>query len=258
MIKRRYDASRRWSKFLAVGLMAVFLAPAVWAQSVAEKAEGSVDSDGTVTWQWIIQSGGWVMYPLAAMSVVALALFIYFLVVLRRSQIVPAMLHREVVEKIKAGALDDARRACSYRPSPLASVVMVALEYVRTVPKPDPVLLKDVIEGEGGRQAESILGQVQFLLDVAVIAPMLGLLGTVVGMLNAFSRIAGRLDMAKPIFLAEGVAQALITTVFGLVIGIPAMMFYAYFRRRASRMVSHLESASTDTLTALLSRKQPE
>ena len=85
---------------------------------------------------------------------------------------------------------------------------------------------------------------------------MMGLLGTVVGMLNAFSRVAVSLDNVKPIFLAEGVAQALITTVFGLIIGIPAMIFYAYFRRKAAGMVSRLESASTDVLTALVSQRR--
>ena len=108
---------------------------------------------------------------------------------------------------------------------------------------------------EGGRQAETIQGQTQYLLDIAAVAPMVGLLGTVFGMLRAFSSIALDIAKAKPILLASGVSQALVTTAFGLMVGIPAMMFYAYFRRQSSKMVSHLESSSSDVLTALLSKR---
>jgi biopolymer transport protein ExbB len=132
-------------------------------------------------------------------------------------------------------------------------VAISAIDYARDVPGTDPVLLKDVVEGEGTRQAEVIQGQTQFLLDIAAIAPMVGLLGTVFGMLRAFSSVALDLASAKPVNLAAGVSQALITTAFGLIIGIPAMAFYAYFRRRAARLVSRLELAGADVLTALLS-----
>ena len=86
---------------------------------------------------------------------------------------------------------------------------------------------------------------------------MIGLLGTVLGMLRAFSSIALDIARAKPILLAAGVSQALVTTDFGLIVGIPAMIFYGYFRRRASMICSLLEVASTDVVKALLS-KRPE
>ena len=84
---------------------------------------------------------------------------------------------------------------------------------------------------------------------------MIGLLGTVFGMLRAFGSVARDIASAKPVVLAEGVSQALVTTAFGLIVGIPAMMFYAYFRRRAAKQISHLEAASTDILTALMSKR---
>jgi biopolymer transport protein ExbB len=101
----------------------------------------------------------------------------------------------------------------------------------------------------------TIQSQIQYLLDVAVIAPMIGLLGTVFGMIKAFQVVALDLAKAKPMLLAAGVAEALITTAAGLIIGIPAMIFYAYFRGRASRLVSDLEWASGQLVTALLKRK---
>jgi len=208
-----------------------------------------------MTWRQIVESGGWLMYVLGVMSVLTFTLIIYFLVVLRIGQVAPRPLHRELVERIRAGSIDDALRACEYRPCPLSVVALAAIDYVRNSPEGDPALVKDVIEGEGGRQAEAIQGQTQYLLDIAVVSPMIGLLGTVFGMLRAFSSVALDIANAKPVVLAAGVSQALVTTAFGLIVGIPAMIFYALFRRRASKLVSYLEAASTDVMTALSSHQ---
>ena len=194
------------------------------------------------------------MWVIAAISIVALAMVSYFFYVLRPNQIAPVSLHRDLIEKIEDGDMDGTRRLCEEKPCPLSAVVMASIDYVRGIRKVEDSLLKDIIEGEGSRQAEDIQGQTQYLLDIAVIAPMVGLLGTVFGMLHAFGGIAHDIASAKPVVLAEGVAMALLTTAFGLIVGIPAMAFYAYFRRRASKLVSYLEMAGTDVLTALLNR----
>ena len=81
---------------------------------------------------------------------------------------------------------------------------------------------------------------------------MIGLLGTVFGMVHAFNAVAFDLAKAKPMLLAAGVSESLINTAGGLIVGIPAMMFYAYFRGRASKLVSRLEVASTEVMTSLL------
>jgi biopolymer transport protein ExbB len=83
---------------------------------------------------------------------------------------------------------------------------------------------------------------------------MLGLLGTVMGMLKAFGSVATDVASAKPVVLAAGVSQAIVTTIFGLLVAIPAMVAYAYFRRRASRQIAALEAASTALVTAVTSR----
>jgi biopolymer transport protein ExbB len=132
---------------------------------------------------------------------------------------------------------------------------VAALDYLGSVDKADPALLKEVIEGEGSRQAAALQSQIQYLMDVAVIAPMMGLLGTVFGMMRAFNVVAFDLAKAKPMLLAAGVAEALITTAAGLIIGIPAMMFYAYFRGRTSKLVSDLEVASGQVMTSMLKKR---
>jgi biopolymer transport protein ExbB len=192
---------------------------------------------------------------LTALSVLTLALIIYFLVVLRRGQVVPEPLRRELLDKLQNGNLEDARRLCSFRGGALSSVVLSMLDHVRSIPDADAMLLRDVVESEGSRQAETLEGQPQFLMDIAVVAPMIGLLGTVLGMLIAFNAVSDQVAIVRPTALVAGVNSAMLTTAFGLMVGIPAMMFYAYFRRRAARLVSMLESASGELLMTLLSRR---
>jgi biopolymer transport protein ExbB len=192
---------------------------------------------------------------LTVLSVLTLALIIYFMVVLRRGQVVPEMLRRELLDKLQNGNLEDARRLCSFRGGALSSVVLSMLDHVRSIPDADAMLLRDVVESEGSRQAETLEGQPQFLMDIAVVAPMIGLLGTVLGMLIAFNAVSDQVAIVRPTALVAGVNDAMLTTAFGLMVGIPAMMFYAYFRRRAARLVSMLESASGELLMTLLSRR---
>ena len=120
------------------------------------------------------------------------------------------------------------------------------------MPQCDVALLRSAAESEGVRQSDAIQGQTQILLDISTIAPLLGLLGTVLGMLKAFSSVASDVASAKPVVLAAGVSQAIITTVFGLIVAIPCIAFYAWFRRRAGRQISNLEAASSEVVTALI------
>lgn len=210
-----------------------------------------------MSWREAWGYGGFIMWVLAALSVFGGALVIYFLAVLRPAQVVPRPLLNELLDRLQAGDSNAARRACETRSCALANVTLTALDYIRGVSRTDPVLLRDMIESEGSRQSQDMQSQTQFLLDVAVIAPMLGLLGTVLGMLKAFGSVAHDVAAAKPVILAQGVSQAIITTIFGLMVAIPCMAFYAYFRRRAARLVSMLETASAEILTALTTKSQP-
>jgi biopolymer transport protein ExbB len=248
---------RRTAAVLAVALLA--LAPALRVQAVPEDpaaaaaAYGIPPGEGMSVAQ-IMRAGGVLMWVLAALSVVGLAFVVYLFAVLRTEAIAPSGIRRPLAEALQQGSLDEVRRICGMHPCPLSAIARAAADHVQSVPAADPALLKDVMQGEGSRQAEDIQGQTQYLLDVAVISPMVGLLGTVFGMLHAFSSVAHDIASAKPVVLAEGVAMALLTTAFGLIVGIPAMMFYAYFRRRAAKQICHLEAAATDLLTAILGK----
>lgn len=201
--------------------------------------------------------GGWLMWVLLVMSVVAVAICIYFLATLRSKTVVPPRLRRDLTTYLASDDPNEARRLCEDAPSPLASVMLATLDAVRNAPKANAELIAKVAESEGSHQANLIQGQTQWLLDIATIAPMVGLLGTVIGMLQAFGAVASDVAAAKPTLLAEGVSKAIVTTIFGLLVAIPSMAFYAYFRRRAGKLVSELEGSCAE-LVAILGSKHAQ
>lgn len=198
--------------------------------------------------------GGWLMWVLLVMSVIGVAICLYFLVTLRRGNVVPKRLQRDLATYLTSEDQNEARRLCEDVPSPLASVMLRTLDAVRNAPRADAELIAKVAESEGAHQADLIQGQTQWLLDIATLAPLVGLLGTVIGMLQAFGAVASDVAAAKPTLLAEGVSKAIVTTIFGLLVAIPSMAFYAYFRRRAGKLVAELEGACAE-LVAILGSK---
>lgn len=102
-------------------------------------------------------------------------------------------------------------------------------------------------EAEGARIAERAYASVDWLADIAAIAPLVGLLGTVLGMFQAFGGIATDVAAgAKPVVLAQGVSQAIVTTIFGLVVAIPSLVMHAFFRRRTARLIAALEETADE------------
>ena len=238
--------------FAAV-LLALTLVPWATAQEPATTNVAAVATTADeVPVQEILRISGWPMYVLVVVSLFAAALVIYFLFVMREEQVVPQALRTALQERIAAGSLHDAHDLCTASPCPLSSVALAGMNYLQTMPDASAELLRDVVEGEGSRQGEAIQGQTRYLMDIASIAPMIGLLGTVLGMVRAFKAIAVDEAMARPLVLADGVRQALYTTAAGLLIAIPVMIAYAFFRERANMLVSRLETASTETLAGLL------
>ena len=234
---------------------ALFLASAGFA--AAQEAEpAAATAPASPTFAELFAAGGILMWPLLVLSVFALAYVAYLFFVLREGATAPRALVNDVFDSIRTCAPEEARRACDYRRCPFAHVAMAAIDGVSNLPSIDAATLTGLVEGEGARQASRLQRSAQWLLDVASIAPMIGLLGTVLGMFRAFQGIGGDiLVSAKPVVLAQGVSLALITTVAGLLVAIPCMCFYAWFRRQAERRVAELECLSADLVTLLLARR---
>lgn len=206
---------------------------------------------GLLTLAELMHMGGWLMYVLGALSVLGLALILYYALVLRARNIAPAAQALRLRELLKERRGRDARELCAQQPTALAAVAAAGLDFLKENPAAAPGMLREIMESEGARQAGRMQNMIHYLLDLSAVAPMVGLLGTVIGMLKAFNSVAFDLAKARPMELAGGVAQALITTIAGLIVAIPAMMAYSWFRGRVIKLTGRLEGAATDLLAIL-------
>ena len=189
------------------------------------------------------RNGGPLMWVLAGLSVIALAIVLYLLLAQRRAAITPRTLVSDVFSRLQTSDYGEARRLCQRRPCAFGVIALAALDAVRGTPQGSRPPVAVAVETAGAHLAERIQAAVDWLADIAAIAPLVGLLGTVLGMYQAFGGIANDLAAnARPVVLAQGVSQAIITTMFGLVVSIPCLVFHAMLRRRASKRISGLET----------------
>jgi len=219
------------------------------------EASAAIPPATMLTLAELMRLGGWLMYVLAALSVLGLALIVYYTLVLRARTIAPAAQALRLRELLKERRGREARELCAQQPTALAAVAAAGLDFLKENPSVKEGMLKEIMESEGARQAGRMQNMIHYLLDLSAVAPMVGLLGTVIGMLKAFNTVAFDLAKARPMELAGGVAQALITTIAGLIVAIPAMMAYSWFRGRVIKLTGQLEEASTDLL-AILENKE--
>ena len=209
-----------------------------------------------MTWAQIMQYGGAVLWVIFGVSVLTVAYILWLFPMVRVHGAVPERFAQEVLDLVHEGNLLEAEAQCDGRACAFSAVAKRAIAFCRTTPHADPVLLKEVIAGEGSTQAAKIMARPERLQHVITIAPMLGLLGTVIGMLSSFISIAGDVAAAKPVLLAQGMAKAIITTIAGLIVAIATSFFYAWFNSRAEAAVYRLSGAADDLLTALLTYQQ--
>jgi len=194
-------------------------------------AQEVVEEEG-MTFIQLLLAGGPVMYPLFLCSVVAIALIIYFAFSLREKRMLSPSLISYVESALSKGDIDGAITSCKNSKSEVASILLSGLEANdRPVEK-----IREIMERKGALILRDIRRNIEYLNIIGVVAPMLGLLGTVMGMIVSFNIIAFKAGLGNPKLLAGGISQALVTTATGLPIGILAMSFYIYFRERLGRI----------------------
>ena len=204
-------------------------------------------NETAITLRQAWQYGGPLMWVLAALSVLALAKIIVLIIAHRRGSLSPRALVSDVFSRLQAKDYGETRRLCDRRPCAFATLVLAALDAVRGTPAGVKPPVAQAVETAGSHVAERLQASVDWLADLAAIAPLVGLLGTVLGMFQAFGGIANDLAAnARPVVLAQGVSQAIVTTVFGLVVAIPCLLAYAFLRRRTARRIAGLESLAVD------------
>lgn len=223
-------------------LTATAILAATALAAAAQEAAGTPETALTI--KSIITRGGGIMYVLVALSLVAAMLIIYYLLALREEVLCPAKFLHQAQDAAAAGDLPALRELCQKEQSAAGKILQGA--WSRCQDDEDGEQGRDAmlkgLEDEGSRQVAAIWSQLQYLADVGAVAPMVGLLGTVWGMMVSFSGLESGLNMInKADRLASGVSQAMYTTFGGLVIGIAAAVAYAIFRGRLNRLSGKLE-----------------
>jgi biopolymer transport protein ExbB len=204
----------------------------------------------------LIKSGGWVMVPLGLTSVITVALVFGCLFSLRRGTVVTRR-YMETAEALLRKRDYLGLIAVSNRHSEaVARITSRTLDFATKNPTASDDAVREVAETEGSRVVSSLNNRIVYLADIATLSPMLGLLGTVIGIIKAFGVLASNTTQQRPMLLAHGVSEALVTTASGLIIGIVAMAFYTIFRGRVSALVSDLESATSHVLHLITSQQQ--
>lgn len=194
----------------------------------------------------LIKAGGWVMVPILVCAVLTLAIVLERFWTLRRSSVLPAELGPEVREWAARGKLDPAHLDALRQNSPLGELLATALE-ARDKSREQ---IKDRVEDVGRHIAHDMERFLNTLGTIAGVAPLLGLLGTVFGMIRMFLGIlsSGVGDASR---LAGGIGEALVTTAAGLCVAIPALMLYRYFRGRVNEYVVEMEKQAILLLDTL-------
>lgn len=195
----------------------------------------------------IFLKGGWVMYFILLCSIIAVAVVIEKFIVLRKAKInVPAFLIK-IRTLLKKKDIEGAINFCMQERTPVSNIVRKGLRKFRFGHQ----RVVEAIESAGRQEIGKLEKGLSILATISGIAPLLGFLGTVTGMINAFMKIQELQGSANPADLAGGIWEALITTAFGLIVGIPALAFYNYFVNAINKLVMDIELITNDIIDVL-------
>jgi biopolymer transport protein ExbB len=199
----------------------------------------------------VLFAAGWVMGLLFALSVFFVMLVIVYLMTIRRGTVVSSGYMATADALLRKRDYLGLLAVSNRHGEAIARVVQKMLDFTTKNPNADLAQVREIAETEGTRVASSLNNRVTYLADIGMIAPLLGLLGTVLGIIRSFGALGADLGTARYVLLSKGISEALVNTCAGLAIGIPAMMFYAYFRGKAQKLISELEAATTHVLALL-------
>ncbi|MCE9520126.1 MAG: MotA/TolQ/ExbB proton channel family protein [Verrucomicrobia bacterium] len=230
--------------------------------SVTDAASGAVITSGgkkapppapPLTPQEVFKKMGILAYPLIALSLVAVMVIFFVILTIKQNSVVSDSFMNAADALIRKQDYLGLLAVCNRSNECIARVTAKALDFATKNPTASFDEVREVTEAEGSRQSSLLLQRVSYLGDIGSMAPLIGLLGTVIGLISSFNEIAGG-DFAgrQGMGVAKGVYEALFCTAAGLIIGIPSLMVYSIYRGKVQRFISELEAASTH-LMALLS-----
>ncbi len=199
----------------------------------------------------LLQAGGITMGFLGILSVIASCLILIFFFTLTKRAIVTDDFMETASHRIKKGDLLGLVAIANRHREAVADVAKVMLDFASTHREASFEAIKEVAETRGAHHASALNQRVTLLADFAAIAPMLGLLGTVVGMIESFALLANDMTASRGLALGDAVSKALVTTGAGLVISIICLFAYSHFRSKSQKLIAELEMASTELLAIL-------
>jgi biopolymer transport protein ExbB len=191
--------------------------------------------------------GGLVMWPILACSIIGLAIAVEKFIVIRKSKINVPAFSIKIRGILKKKDVASAMGYCMEEKSPISNIIRRGLKKIKFGRK----RVLEAIEVAGKQEISKLEKGLSTLATVAGAAPMLGFLGTVTGMIAAFMKIQELQGSASPADLASGIWEALLTTAFGLFVGIPALALYNYFVSIINKIVLDMERVATDILDVL-------
>ena len=194
----------------------------------------------------IVKSGGIVMVPIILCSILAVAITLERLWTLRGPKVVPEELTDKIWQWVENRALSDKQIMALQQHSPLGRVLAAGL----TNRHRDRVVMMEAIEDAGRHVMHDLERYLNTLATIASISPLLGLLGTVTGMIRTFRAIT-LAGVGNPSAMASGIAEALITTAAGLIVAIPALVAYRYLRGKVDALVIDMEKESLKLVQAI-------
>jgi len=230
-----------------------------WMAALAAPAQTAAAASATapdkVTFLQLIMQGGWTMIPLGALSVAMIFFIVQNFISLREKTLLRKEMMPDFLQRMVKGEVRPALEICRENPSMFTLVFGAGLERCMKA-EIDFNKVKESVEEASVEQMTFLMKPIDYLSIIGAIAPMLGLLGTVSGMIKAFQTM-GTQGMGKPELLAGNIGEALITTATGLIIAIPAMLFFFYFKKGFNKTLATLGRNLGFLFDALETREMP-
>jgi biopolymer transport protein ExbB len=197
----------------------------------------------------IFHDGGIMMYPIAICSFVLMVFSFERWIHLRTGRVIPRPFVKRLIEQLQQQQIDreEALELCERNPSAIANILSAA---VKRYGRPSVEVEQAVLDA-GERETNQLRRHLRLLNAISNVAPLLGLLGTVLGMIQSFNDIAGAQAMGRPEMLAGGIGQALLTTAAGLLVAIPAYLMYMYFLGHTDRLVMEMDRHAQALIEAI-------
>lgn len=197
----------------------------------------------------LFNDGGWMMYPIALCSFVLTVFVFERLISLRWGRVIPRPFVRRLIEQLQQQQIDreEALELCERNPSAIAQILAAA---VKKYGKP-AVEVEQAVLDAGERVSNQLRRHLRLINSISNVSPLLGLLGTVLGMIEAFNAIASSDQAARSQLLAGGIGHAMLTTAAGLLVAIPAYLSYMYFLGRTDRLIMEMDEFAQQVVEAI-------